>query len=475
MNERFKVLIAVCILFLVGQFLYLNTLQHDFVWDDHLLIDGNSQMNSYASIKDFFTQDMWLNSAKPYNSGFYRPVTLTSFLVDAKQWGFDSFGFHLTNSLLHAFNGVLLFLILYSLTQRMKVSFFAGLIFIIHPIQTEAVAFISDRGDLLCVFFLLINVLFYIAWRQSRNLFYVFVSMLSLVLAFLSKENAMVGFVIIALIEWFFFAKRDLRTFIKSGGVLCLYALLTGAYIYWRVQVLGMVNAVTTLGEVRYVSILPGFDGFTHMILVIKIIVHYVLAVILPYNQSISYVILPDVSLTSPEMVLKSGFLLMQIFLFLVFIKEKRFMLLFGMLWFYITLLPLVNIVPISNTVADRFLYLPMVGASLFMAEAVDMFYCQMRSVKTQSFYIALMTVLATLMCFKTVLRNQDWHNNYTLFTSALYEKPCAPMAHVNLMTYYNIHNNPQQSRYHAKSYQNCVDRIQKKYRAIKREYESMS
>ncbi len=471
MPERFKVLVAAAVIFLMGQFLYLNTLQHGFVWDDHLLINDNPQMQTIHSVKDFFTKDMWENSTTPYKSGFYRPITLTSFLFDALQWGGNPFGFHLANSLIHAFNGVLLFLILYTLLQNRKTSFIAGIIFIIHPIQTESVAFISDRGDLLCVFFILIHILFYIAYRQTDKIYHMVLSMVGLAFAFLSKENAMIGFVLTAGVEWFFFAKMRVREFVRKSGLIIVLMVLTGAYVYWRSILLGGVNAVTTLGEVRYVSILPGFDSYTHLLLVVKIIAHYLIAVILPYNQSISYVILPETSIWEPMMLIKTVFLLVQLFLFFAFVKEKRYMLLFGMIWFYVTLLPLVNLIPISNTVADRFLYLPMVGASLFMAESIVLLYGHMKSQKTRNFYAALMVVLAILLSLKTVMRNQDWHNDYTLFTSALNEQPCAPMAELNLSTYYTIYNDPVRSAQHRQNYQRCIQQTQKDYRAMKEAY----
>ena len=150
------------LLFLIGIVLYSNTLSGGFVWDDHYLIEYNARLKTPAAIIDFFTKDFWQNSSIHFNSGFYRPVTLLTFFVNYNLWNGQPFGFHFFNVVLHSINGVLIFLILLYLTQNTFVSFISGLFFIIHPVQTEVVAYIADINDILLVFFLLLCWRYYL-------------------------------------------------------------------------------------------------------------------------------------------------------------------------------------------------------------------------------------------------------------------------------------------------------------------------
>jgi hypothetical protein len=149
--------------------LYGNTLGNDFVWDDRL----SAAAPSLAA----------------RTGAFYRPVVMLSFKLDGSLWGGWAGGFHLTNVVAHAAVAWLLRTLALAAGMGAGVALVAALLFLAHPVQSEAVAYISGRTDILCAFWLLLALL---AWRRARRGADVFALATSaaLALALLSKETA---------------------------------------------------------------------------------------------------------------------------------------------------------------------------------------------------------------------------------------------------------------------------------------------
>ena len=95
---------ACLVIFFLSLFLYGNTLFHGFVWDDHYLIPNNPQMKDISSISSFFAKDFWENSSIHFKSGFYRPLTLSTFFLNYHLWQGHAFGFYLFNIILPVLN-----------------------------------------------------------------------------------------------------------------------------------------------------------------------------------------------------------------------------------------------------------------------------------------------------------------------------------------------------------------------------------
>ncbi len=470
MKIAFGTKISCLVLFTLSFSLYFNSLFGNFVWDDHYLIDENPKISDPASIPHFFTKDFWINSSVNFQSGFYRPVVLLSFFFNANLWDNNPLGFHLFNIVLHGFNGILVYLLFLSLGSRSLVAFLAGFFFVLHPIQTETVAFISDVGDILVVFFLLLSCRFYILSANSRSRKgNVFLSVLFLLLAMLSKENAMIGFLLIALIDWFFVSKADGKLFQKRLPALSLYVLATVAFIILRVAILGKNNAVTVLDNVRYVSILPAFDLWSHILTTIKIIALYLKLLVLPLELSIAYVVLPAVSLFSFDVFFAVILVLSLLILIFICTRENKRWIAFAFAWFFLTILPISNLIPISNTIAERFLYLPMVGYAFLLANCVN--YLREWAVKRKlgwlTFY-AIFSLIIIFFSYKTITRNFIWQSDYSVFASAADMRPCAPVAHRNLSAYYYRQKNIQNGLFEDEAYRSCVAYIQKEYLWLK-------
>lgn len=450
--------------------LYGNSLFGNFVWDDHYLIDENPKISNPASIPQFFTKDFWVNSSVNFQSGFYRPIVLLTYFINSNLWGNNPFGFHLFNVVVHGLNGILIYLIFLSLGSSSLVAFLSGFFFVLHPIQTETVSFISDIGDILVVFFILLSCRFYLLasnsqWQGRDTV----ISLAFLLLAMLSKENAMIGFVLIALIDWFFVSKADWKLFSKKIPVLSLYLMATLAFIGLRILILGKNNAVTVLDNVRYVSVLPAFNLWSHILTTVKIIALYLKLLVLPLELSIAYVVLPVVSLFSLDVFVAALLVMSLVLLAFVAAKENYRWLSFSLTWFFLTILPVSNLIPISNTIAERFLYLPMIGYVFLLANVVN--FLRERAIKQKFgwlFFYAILSLIIAFFSYKTIIRNFIWQSDYHVFASAADVKPCAPVAHRNLSAYYYRHKNIQDGLFEDEAYHACVAYIQQEYLRLK-------
>ncbi|HZZ98933.1 MAG TPA: hypothetical protein VFG51_03300, partial [Candidatus Saccharimonadia bacterium] len=186
-------------LFVVACIVYLPTFANQFVWDDEQFITKNVLVQHISNWPMYFTTNTIAGAG--LNSNYYRPLTTLSFAIDTAIWGKHTFGFHLTNLLLHAIGGVLVYVLLKKLLSLHSSSptydllaYVTAFAFVLHPAQVEAVAYINSRGDSLSLVYgsLMILALMAIQKTSSDNkrILLGFASVVSFWIALLTKESA---------------------------------------------------------------------------------------------------------------------------------------------------------------------------------------------------------------------------------------------------------------------------------------------
>ena len=126
---------------------YFPTLWFKFLnWDDGEYVTNN------RFVTQGFCIESWNWCWTTFDAANYHPATWLSLMLDAQIWGTRAFGFHLTNVVLHALNGCLVYFILSEATGRRGPSWWAAVLFVIHPFHVESVAWVSERKDVLSVF-----------------------------------------------------------------------------------------------------------------------------------------------------------------------------------------------------------------------------------------------------------------------------------------------------------------------------------
>jgi len=238
-----KILLPIILLVIVSFFIYAFNFNNQLFWDDDDWIINNPYVHSFSYIGDIFSKDIL--SGFGLNSNYYRPLLLLSFTVNYVIGGIKPFGYHLLSNLFHIGNGILIFfLLLYVLKKRLP-AFIASLLFLIHPLQTEAVTYISGRGDPMSVFFMLFSILVFIKYNNSNSKKYLFSSLALMLCAILSRETAVLLAPLLLVVYVSFLTRETFWRSIKAGLFkIWPYFTLAGCYGILRLTVLNFQNTL---------------------------------------------------------------------------------------------------------------------------------------------------------------------------------------------------------------------------------------
>jgi len=212
-KERAQRFLPVFVIVFLGIVCYSNALRNGFVWDDKSEILGNRFLRSWEFLPRLFTTDLreaYGSEGEP--TPLYRPLRTVLHLIDFQMWGPNPFGFHLTNVILHVANGLLVFSLLRTLRIQSLMALLFATLFICHPLQTEAVTYISSRGTGLCTLFMLTSLLVLLKSftidSERRSCWLLVISAGVFWLALLSKEMALALPVTLAAAGWLTAAAR---------------------------------------------------------------------------------------------------------------------------------------------------------------------------------------------------------------------------------------------------------------------------
>ena len=334
------VLVAVC---------YSNSIPNAFILDDILIVGANERIRHIDPLH-FLFQPYWgdLNHA-----GIYRPLTIFTFSLEYPIWGVWASGFRITNLLLHALNGWLVFLLARGLLGSPVAALASAVVYIVHPIQTEAVVSIVGRSELLAA------GLFFAAWlafRKGRT----WVAALVYFLAALAKESA-ITLPAILMLEMAL-TEGGIRKVRESWRRFAVLAMTGTAYLTLRFCVLGGLG-IPTSGQY-----LNGALTLTERWLTSgRVFLQYFRLILAPVQIASDYDFnsIPVGGIWDWDAWLGLAIVGAAIILAVRFFKLRPAVSI-GILFFFIALLPVSNwIMPIALLMAERFLYLPIFGLAL--------------------------------------------------------------------------------------------------------------
>src|SRR5437762_2680377 len=205
---------------------FSNSLQNDFILDDYQIVAVNPAIRS-VSPAHFLSRPYWGQSS---HSGIYRPLTLFSFALEYPLWHRWPGGYRLVNLLLHAINGILVFVLARGLLQSNAAAWAAGALYVLHPVHTEPVIELTGRGELLAAMF------FIAAWLLFRRKNHVLCG-IAFLLSLLSKESAIMFPAVIALDVWIF--EASFRKVVEGWKRFAPVAVAAAVYLGLRRWALG--------------------------------------------------------------------------------------------------------------------------------------------------------------------------------------------------------------------------------------------
>lgn len=438
------------LLVLLAILLYFNTFGNSFVYDEKALIINNTFIRDTANIPFFFSLEYWKNCHPGGKT--YRPFRTVTFALDFALWGLNPWGYHLTNLLLYAANCVLVYLLMLRLvkmvtpfksappmdqpfrrmnpsSETVTVPFLTALFFVVHPIHTEAVAYIKNRSELITFLFYLAGFLLYFSFLRSgstlKRITVYIAGLACFILGFITKEMAfslpvMIGAAIVLF--------KPKNTWKHSLGFTLPFYVTAAVYLVIKKTILGSVS--------MYDNPMP-ITLWQQIMTVMMTIGRYLKLLLFPIGLSVDHHFLVPNSFLQTEVWLSC--LGLVVLLGAVVVTTRRYKLTsYGLAWTVITLLPASNIIFIAGRpFAEQRLYIPSLGLCLVLASA---FSC-LSGVLTRLFpekkgatfaiYIALGVSL--LYSYTTIKRNLDWKNPVTLWASAVKSEPGNPRAHNSL------------------------------------------
>jgi len=431
---RVRNIYLIGLIVLVALFSYFNTFSAGYVWDDLVLIVQNPYVKSFRFLPDFLTHDIWKIGVSTINSGYYRPLLATSFMVDYAFWKDNPLGFHLTNLIFHILICALIFIFLKMLIRNRFVPFVASLIFAAHSIHTESVSFISGRVDLIAFFFMLLSLILYFKDRQQSRPAYYLVSCSCFFLALLNKEMAVTLPLLLVSLDYLFISKEGWRG-VRKGFLRRYSGYFIAFVLYLGLRSLFLDWSFIAANVRSSSNFMPGSGHFWRLFTAAKIFAMYLRLLIFPYAQSADYFFKPASSLFEP--LVMGGVGAVFLLAWLIFKNAKKDPAVsFALSWLLITVLPVINLVPQGNVFAERYMYIPSLGFCLSMG----LFFYWLLNIKVKTNFLNWKKTVYLLVAFYIIAlgrvcfeRNKVWENDLVLWFETSKVSPNSPRAHMNL------------------------------------------
>ena len=410
-QRRLPAIIVATITFCV----YISVFSNGFInLDDLTYVVENKHIADGISVNNI----IWAFTTL-YDGNWF-PLTWITHMVDIQFFGLDPQWHHLGNVVLHTASTVLLFLVLRRMTRAMWPSIGVALLFALHPLHVESVAWVSERKDVLSAFFWMLTIWLYISYAEKRTVFRYTLVMLSFLLGLMSKTMVVTLPVVLLLLDYWPMAR-----FASASGIMGTmpdgrrsWQLLLGE----KLPLFGMsvIVAAATFYAQRTVGGMPPFRYGSLLFNIENSLIAYtgyLKNMIWPTDLSVFYPINPEVVTIGNT--LYSFIFLVTISLLCVWARRRHPYLLIGWLWYVITLLPVIGIVHFGpQAMADRYTYIPLIGP--FIAISWGAFEFIKIYPTTRKTLAAVSIVVLLALSVATIVQILYWHDSITLFERAI-------------------------------------------------------
>jgi len=389
------------LLIIVTALVFVNSLNNGFTnWDDHIYLAENQY------IKDLSCQGLKNIFSTPYFSN-YHPLTTLSYAIEYKFFGLENPKiFHFTNLLFHLLNTILVFIFIKHLSKNISRSFITAVLFALHPMHVESVAWISERKDVMYAFFYLASLIFYVKYllSEQKNLKYLFLCFILFVASLLSKSAAVTLPLAMLLLNFYIFKKFQLKELLKTLPFFALSLLF------------GIIALKTQ--EASIIDLRQLYSFGERILLVFYALFFYIFRFVLPYNfsplhpfqsigfnaESLPYFIAPMV--------------IVALTIALIFAKRNlRHELIFGLLFFLLNVVLIIQIVSVGMAVvAERYTYIPYIGLSYIVAVA----YVRFSNNNNKKWLLVFGLLYVGFLSASTWQQTKVWKDSNTLWSKAL-------------------------------------------------------
>ena len=409
------------LLILLGLLIYSQTFQSDFVFDDAMFILNNPDITDFK-----YVSLIWHVFPLTRSIGFYSFALNYYFNQLAPQ------GYHIFNFIVHLIAVGLVWAladVLIKITKwlpqcpfRREIPFIVAVLFLVHPCQTQAVSYISQRFESMATVFYLGTVYCYLRARISINemhkiILFVLSGLLA-ILGILTKEVAITVPAMILASEWILFPGKNNKRFyivLSVGGILLFWAfsrmLHTGLSIFFQ----------TTISQSHDGDVLTPAGYFLTQL---RVFLTFLRLLVVPIHQNVDYDYPASTSLIHPPLTLL-GLCVIGFIIFLVIrLRHRAPLIAWGLAWVLITFS--INLAPRANVIFEHKLYLISFGFFLSTVSLLPLLIPDRRK-----FILAVLCVI-TALSFATFQRNKVWKNPVTLWNDTILKSPHKVRPYVN-------------------------------------------
>ena len=391
-------------------------------WDDEFYLNDNPYLKdlSFENIKTLFDTDT-------YYMGNYHPLAMISLSVDYAIGGEDAEGninpfmFHFTNILLHLLISLSVFWFVFALLKRFNIAVFAALLFGVHTLHTESVAWISERKDVLYSLFFVLSLISYVKYIDARKTKYYVFSLLLFLLSLFSKGQAVSLAVTLIFIDYF----RD-RKLLSKKLILEKVPFFIFALIFGLIAIGAQKQSEALVDEQGYDFLQRiAIASYAFMMYIKELIIPVNLSAINPYpdiiHQSIPalyyLMIIPAIAVAISE---------------ILFIKKKKKTLAFAIGFFIVNIFLLLQFIPVGSAVhSDRYAYIPSIGYVILLAFLIFDFI--EKKPENKQLILSLSGIYVLLLLVLTFIRCDIWQNSETLWKDTVKKSPTSVVAQNNL------------------------------------------
>ena len=426
---------AIIIITLLTVIIYFNSLGNSFVFDDDHVIVKNSYIKDPNKFLLFFTSNSF--SSAGFVQGI-RPILMLSFAFNYFFGRLNPIGYHIINIMFHFLNGIIIFFLIKILLSKSNdysdkendysdlkkdnqgkyywPALLASLIFIVHPVNTEAVDYISCRSTLMASFFLLLAFFLYIKkdfYLKPRNLYFYIGSLTTFILGLLTKEIVIVFPLTIILYELLFVVRQNTlkENFYRLFRFYLLFFIIASFYFLCRKYLFG---AFINIYYIRSI--------YSNILTQIHVSAFYIKLLFMPNNLCIGRFFPTAKSILQMPVLISALITLLLIIIALLFSKREK-LISFAIFWYFINLIP--KFVATLNLVAaEHHLYLPAVGFYLIIARVITVILNKLINLKLKFILKTMVILILIFLSLFTINRNKTWKDTFSIWRDAVRISP---------------------------------------------------
>lgn len=423
-KKRYVTILGLFIILFLGVIIYSNSFDCPFHFDDKPNIVNNEIIKDVSDVKAI------------WNLSQTRFIPYYSFALNYHFNELNVWGYHLINLIIHLINACLIFWLTFLIfsspairkhpiaKHKMSIAFFTSMLFISHPLATQSVTYLVQRIASLAALFYLLSLALYVKGRLSDNnnfpKYLIFAgSIISALLAMLSKENAFTLPFAIILFEIFFFQTKRLKISLKDYRIILPLAGLLGFILFVLFKFSFSIldpHLPNPVNDFRMIT------SFNYLLTQFGVILKYIQLLILPINQNLDY----DWPLANHFFEIRTflSFLaLLMLVLLAIFWFKKNRILSFGIVWFLLTLSIESSIIPLDDLIFEHRTYLPSFGFFLIICSGIYVILWK----KYKLIAISLFVLIIGANSYLTFERNYIWKDEFTLWSDVIAKSPIKP------------------------------------------------